>query len=135
AYGGSYGRSDGGSFCRTVAEYVAGGTRTVSAAGARTLRLRSGRKREHRTMKAVLYTAYGQPDVLQLREIDKPSPKENEVLVRVHASSINAIEWRRFTLPLVARIFGKGIRAPRNMSIGGDLAGRVEAVGANVKQF
>ena len=59
-------------------------------------------------MKAVLYTAYGPPDVLQLREIDKPSPKKNEVLVRVHASSINAIEWRRFTLPLVARIFGKG---------------------------
>ena len=86
-------------------------------------------------MKAILYTAYGPPDVLQLREIDKPSPKENEVLVRVHASSINAIEWRRFTFPLVARIFGKGIRAPRNMSIGGDLAGRVEAVGAKVKQF
>ena len=43
-------------------------------------------------MKAILYTAYGTPDVLQLREIDKPSPKENEVLVRVHASSINAIE-------------------------------------------
>ena len=86
-------------------------------------------------MKAILYTAYGPPDVLQLREIDKPSPKENEVLVRVHASSINAIEWRRFTLPLVARIFGKGIRAPKNMSIGGDLAGRVEAVGANVTHF
>jgi NADPH:quinone reductase-like Zn-dependent oxidoreductase len=86
-------------------------------------------------MKAILYTAYGPPDVLQLREIDKPSPKENEVLVRVHASSINAIEWRRFTLPLVARIFGKGLRRPKNMSIGGDLAGRVEAVGANVTHF
>jgi NADPH:quinone reductase-like Zn-dependent oxidoreductase len=86
-------------------------------------------------MKAILYTAYGTPDVLQLREIDKPSPKENEVLVRVHASSINAIEWRRFTFPLVARIFGKGLRTPKNMSIGGDLAGRVEAVGAKVTHF
>src|SRR4030095_7590827 len=88
-------------------------------------------------MKAILYTAYGPPDVLQLREIEKPSPKENEVLVRVHASSINAIEWRRFTLPrfMVRAVFGRGIRKPKNMSIGGDLAGRVEAVGANVKQF
>jgi NADPH:quinone reductase-like Zn-dependent oxidoreductase len=88
-------------------------------------------------MKAVLYTAYGPPDVLQLREIEKPSPKENEVLVRVHASSINAIEWRRFTMPrfVTRAVFGKGIRKPKNMSIGGDFAGRVEAVGANVKQF
>jgi len=87
-------------------------------------------------MKAVLYTAYGPPDVLQVRELEKPSPTENEVLVRVHASSINAIEWRRFTMPrLVGRIFGRGIRKPKNMSIGGDLAGRVEAVGVNAKQF
>jgi NADPH:quinone reductase-like Zn-dependent oxidoreductase len=87
-------------------------------------------------MKAILYTAYGPPDVLQLREIEKPSPTENEVLVRVHASSINAIEWRRFTMPrFMVRMFGRGIREPKNMSIGGDLAGRVEAVGANVKQF
>jgi NADPH:quinone reductase-like Zn-dependent oxidoreductase len=87
-------------------------------------------------MKAILYTEYGPPEVLQLREVEKPSPKENEVLVRVHASSINAIEWRRFTMPLLmVRMFGKGLRHPKNMSIGGDLAGRVEAVGANVKQF
>jgi len=86
-------------------------------------------------MKAILYTDYGATDVLQLREIEKPSPKENEVLVRVHASSINAIEWRRFTVPFVARIFGKGLLHPKNMTIGGDLAGRVEAVGANVTQF
>jgi len=87
-------------------------------------------------MKAILYTAYGPTDVLQLRETEKPSPKENEVLVRVHASSINAIEWRRFTVPrLLVRMVGKGLRKPKNMSIGGDLAGRVEAVGANVTQF
>ncbi len=87
-------------------------------------------------MKAILYTSYGSPDVLQLREIDKPSPGENEVLVKVFASSINAIEWRRFTMPrALVRIFGGGIREPRDMSIGGDLAGQVEAVGANVKRF
>jgi len=48
-------------------------------------------------MKAILYTKYGPPDVLQVRGIEKPSPKENEVLVRVHASSANAMEWRMFT--------------------------------------
>lgn len=87
-------------------------------------------------MKAILYTKYGPPDVLQLQEIDKPSPKENEVLVRVHAASVNAFEWRRFTLPrIAARLFGGGIREPKNKSIGSDIAGRVEAVGVNVTQF
>jgi NADPH:quinone reductase-like Zn-dependent oxidoreductase len=87
-------------------------------------------------MKAIVYTKYGPPDVLQLQEIEKPSPKENEVLVKVHASSVNALEWRRFTLPqLLVRIIGGGLREPKDKSIGGDLAGRVEAVGATVKQF
>jgi NADPH:quinone reductase-like Zn-dependent oxidoreductase len=82
-------------------------------------------------MKAIRYTAYGPPDVLQLQEVEKPSPKENEVLVRVHASSINALEWRRFTLPrLIVRIF-----ADKDQSIGGDFAGRIEAVGTAIKRF
>src|SRR5215510_13070785 len=87
-------------------------------------------------MKAIVYTKYGPPDVLQLQEIEKPSPKDNEVLVRVHAASVNAIEWRLFTLPLIfVRMMGGGRREPTNKSIGGDLAGRVEAVGTNARQF
>jgi len=87
-------------------------------------------------MKAILYTKYGPPDVLQLQEVGKPSPKDDEVLVKVYASSVNAFEWRRFTLPLVfVRMFSGGIREPKDMRIGADLAGRVEAVGASVRQF
>jgi NADPH:quinone reductase-like Zn-dependent oxidoreductase len=87
-------------------------------------------------MKAILYTNYGPPDVLQLREIEKPSPKDNEVLVKVHASSVNALEWRRFTMPRIfLPIFGGGLLEPKDKTIGGDLAGRVETVGAAVKQF
>src|SRR5262249_36818282 len=74
--------------------------------------------------------------VLQLEETDKPAPAENEVLVRVHASSINAFEWRRFTMPKVLlRIFGRGLRQPKDKALGVDIAGRVEAVGAKVLQF
>src|SRR5215831_4038233 len=88
-------------------------------------------------MKAILYPKYGPPDVLQLQEIEKPTPKDDEVLIRVHASCVNALEWRLFTLPrvLVIVMMGGGLRDPRNKSIGGDLAGRVEAVGAKVTQF
>jgi len=87
-------------------------------------------------MKAILYTQYGPPDVLELQDIEKPSPKADEVLVRVHAASINALEWRRFTLPkITVRIMGGGIRAPKNKSLGADFAGHVEAVGAEVTQY
>jgi NADPH:quinone reductase-like Zn-dependent oxidoreductase len=88
------------------------------------------------SMKAILYTKYGPPDVLELHDIEKPSPKEGEVLVRVHAASINALEWRRFTLPkLLVRIMGGGIREPKDKSLGADFAGHVEAVGAGVTQY
>jgi NADPH:quinone reductase-like Zn-dependent oxidoreductase len=86
-------------------------------------------------MRAIVLTKPGSPDALQLLEIDKPSPKDNEVLVRVHAASVNATEWRMFTLPrLVVRIVGllTGIRAPKDNAFGADFAGRVEAVGAAV---
>jgi NADPH:quinone reductase-like Zn-dependent oxidoreductase len=88
------------------------------------------------SMKAIAYTKYGPPNVLQLREVEKPSPKDNEVLVKIHASSVNAFEWRRFALPPVfIRLMGGGLREPKDTKIGADLAGRVEAVGAKVTQF
>jgi len=87
-------------------------------------------------MKAVVYTKYGPPDVLQLQEIEKPSPKDDEVLVKVHAASLNALDWRPFTFPLIfIRMMRGGLREPNNRTFGVDLAGRVEAVGASVKQF
>ena len=55
-------------------------------------------------MKAIVYTKYGPPDGLQLQEIEKPAPKENEVLIKVHAASLNALDWRPFTLPPSARV-------------------------------
>jgi len=87
-------------------------------------------------MKAIIYTKYGPPDVLQLKEVDKPSPKDNEVLVKVHATSVNALDWRPFTMPLIfVRMMRGGFFEPKNTSLGADIAGRVEAVGASVKQF
>ena len=87
-------------------------------------------------MKAVVYTKYGPPDVLQLQEIEKPSPKDDEVLVKVQAASLNALDWRPFTFPLIfIRMMRGGLREPTNRTFGVDLAGRVEAVGASVKQF
>jgi NADPH:quinone reductase-like Zn-dependent oxidoreductase len=87
-------------------------------------------------MKAILYTKYGPPDVLELHEVQKPVPKENQVLVKIHASSVNAFEWRRFTLPsVVVRLIGGGLREPKEKSIGGDLAGRVESIGSAVTRF
>ena len=87
-------------------------------------------------MKAILYTKYGPPDVLELHDIENPSPKKDEVLVRVHAASINALEWRRFTLPkILVRIMGGGLFEPKDKSLGADFAGRVEAVGTGVTQY
>lgn len=87
-------------------------------------------------MKAIVYTKYGPPDVLQLKEVAKPVPKDNQVLVRVHAASANALDWRPFTLPSIfVRLVGGGLLKPKNTSMGVDVAGQVEAVGRNVKQF
>jgi NADPH:quinone reductase-like Zn-dependent oxidoreductase len=85
-------------------------------------------------MKAIVYYQYGSPDVLKLEEIDKPTPKEDEVLVRVYASSVNPAEWYSMTGLYIARL-GAGLLKPKETRLGTDFAGVVEAVGAQVTQF
>ena len=86
-------------------------------------------------MKAIVYTTYGSPDVLELKEIEKPTPKANEVLVRVHAASANPADWHLMRgEPFLAR-FANGLLKPKNTRLGADVAGRVEAVGSNVTQL
>ncbi len=85
-------------------------------------------------MKAIVYTEYGPPDVLQLKEVERPTPKDNEVLIKVHVVSVNRSDWECLMgKPLYARL--GGLRKPRKRILGSDIAGRVEAVGINVKQF
>mgnify|MGYP001819896989 CR=1 FL=1 len=86
-------------------------------------------------MKAVVYTEYGPPDVLQLKEVEKPAPKDNEVLVKVHAASINYGDLPVLRGEPLQRLIGGGFLRPRHKILGDDIAGRVEAVGANVEQF
>lgn len=86
-------------------------------------------------MKAAIYTEYGPPDVLQIREVDKPVPNDTEVLIRVHAASINDWDWALLTGDVVNRLLN-GIFKPKKMNIlGCDIAGRVEAVGKAVTDF
>lgn len=86
-------------------------------------------------MKAIVQKKYGSADVLELREIDMPKPADNEVLVKVRASSANAGDWRLLRGdPFVVR-FMNGPRRPKNPILGADIAGRVEAVGRQVTRF
>jgi len=85
-------------------------------------------------MKAIIYTKYGPPDVLQIAEVEKPTPKEDQVLIKVHAASINLSDWEGLRgKPLYARI--GGLLKPGSKILGSDIAGRVEATGRNVRQF
>lgn len=87
-------------------------------------------------MKAFIFEQYGPPEVLQLKEVEKPFPKEDEVLVRVCAVSINAYDWHLLTADIFAiRFMGGGLLKPKNTRLGADIAGQVEAVGGNVGQF
>src|SRR5918999_2762280 len=87
-------------------------------------------------MKAIVRDTYGSPDVLQLRDIDKPEITDDEVLVRVHAAGVGRDVWHIMTgLPYPIRLVGYGLRAPKNPVIGSDVAGVVEAVGKNVTRF
>jgi NADPH:quinone reductase-like Zn-dependent oxidoreductase len=86
-------------------------------------------------MKSIIYTQYGSPDVLQFKDIEKPTPKENEVLVKIHAASANPLDWHLMRAePFLARL-ENGLLKPKITKLGADIAGRVEAVGKNVTEF
>jgi len=86
-------------------------------------------------MKAIVYTKYGPPDVLQLKDVQKPAPGDNEVLVKIHAAATNPLDWHFMrAAPFIMRFFS-GLLKPKNKILGADIAGQVEAVGTNVKRF
>jgi NADPH:quinone reductase-like Zn-dependent oxidoreductase len=86
-------------------------------------------------MKAVVYTAYGSPDVLTIKEVERPHPKAGEVLVRVHAAAANPLDWHLMRgEPFIARL-ENGLWRPKTTRLGADIAGQVETVGADVTQF
>ena len=86
-------------------------------------------------MKAIVQRRFGSPDVLRLEEVDKPVPRDDEVLVRVCAAAVNIGDWHLLRgIPYVMRL-GLGLRKPRREILGRDMAGRVEAVGSNVEDF
>jgi NADPH:quinone reductase-like Zn-dependent oxidoreductase len=99
-------------------------------------------------MKAVIYTRFGPPDVLQLQEVEKPNPKDNEVLIRVRAASVNfgdlmarnfkTITPREFNMPFLFWLLAKismGLNKPKITTLGNELAGEIEAIGRDVKRF
>jgi NADPH:quinone reductase-like Zn-dependent oxidoreductase len=99
-------------------------------------------------MKAIVFTEYGGPQVLQLKELQKPAPKDDQVLVKVHASSVNfgdtmarnfkAVTPRQFNMPFLFWLMAKlafGLRKPKLTVLGNEFAGEIEAVGRDVKRF
>ena len=87
------------------------------------------------TMQAIVHERYGPPDVLELREVELPVIEDDQVLLRVHASSVNPVEWYGVAGLLAVRVMGGGLLKPKDASVGGDVAGRVEAVGRNVEEL
>jgi NADPH:quinone reductase-like Zn-dependent oxidoreductase len=85
-------------------------------------------------MKAIVYTKYGGPEVLQMKEVEKPYPKDDEVLVKVYAVSINDWDWGLLHGDFINRMLN-GFLKPKKKILGSDIAGRIEAVGKNVTQF
>ena len=87
-------------------------------------------------MKAIVYEKYGSPDVIQLKDIETPTPKDDEVLIKIHAASVNAYDWHFLTADIfLIRFMGGGLLKPKNTRLGADMAGRIEAVGKTVKEF
>jgi NADPH:quinone reductase-like Zn-dependent oxidoreductase len=91
-------------------------------------------------MKAIVYTKYGSPDVLELREVEKPAPKDNEILIKIHATTVTSADWRvrSFNMPrgfgLLSRLFF-GVFQPKQPILGSELAGEVESIGHAVTKF
>lgn len=86
-------------------------------------------------MKGIVYRCYGPPDVLKLEDIEKPTVADDEVLVKIHAASVNPLDWHYMRgSPSLMRLMS-GIGAPKNTRLGVDFAGTVEAVGSSVKRF
>ena len=86
-------------------------------------------------MKANVVEKYGTPDVMEFKDVEKPTPKDNEVLVKVHAASINMADWHLLTADIFLVRLEMGLLKPKNKILGADMAGRVESVGKNVTQF
>src|SRR5687767_14461455 len=94
-------------------------------------------KKSHKSlsMKAATYTSYGPPDVVRITDVEKPVPKDDEVLIKVRAASVNPLDWRLMRgEPRLLRLFF-GLRKPRTGRPGVDVAGEIEAVGAKVRKF
>ena len=90
---------------------------------------------ETELMKAIVYRCYGSPDVLELEDVEKPAPADDEVLVKVHAAAVNPLDWHYMRgSPYIMRLMS-GLGAPDRTSLGVDFAGTVEAVGKNVTKF
>jgi NADPH:quinone reductase-like Zn-dependent oxidoreductase len=86
-------------------------------------------------MKAIVYEIYGLPEILELKEIEKPSPKNDEILIKVQAASVTPLDWHFLTgTPYIAR-FMAGLLKPKRKVLGTDVSGIVEAVGDNITQF
>ena len=91
-------------------------------------------------MKAIVYHKYGSPDVLELKEVEKPTPRDNEVLIRIYATTVHVgdVRMRSFTVPRLQWLFARiylGLRKPKRAILGMELAGEVESVGKTVKLF
>jgi NADPH:quinone reductase-like Zn-dependent oxidoreductase len=91
-------------------------------------------------MKAIVFEKYGPPDVLQLKEVEKPVPRDYDVQIKIHATTVTAgdVRMRSFTVPLSYWLFARialGLRKPKEPILGSELAGEIEAIGKDVKLF